>query len=103
MATNMTFTATLPQSFLTTAGQDIDLFPVPSSELTVAQAAIILDVSEGYIDELFDDNLFKYRLEGNQYLIDSDSFIEYKKRRERRRTECKELLGMFQEMGLSYD
>jgi excisionase family DNA binding protein len=99
----MSITATLPRSFLATAGQDIDLFPVSSSELTVAQAAALLDVPEGYITELFDDSPIKYRKEGSRYLIDRDSLLEYKQTWERRHAAVVEMVQWDQEMGLYED
>jgi excisionase family DNA binding protein len=98
----MTSTAMPSLSFLTVGEPDIALVAVPS-ELTVPQAAALLDVKEGYITELFDDNLIQYRKEGNRYFIDRNSLLEYKERWERRHANCDELLNMFREIGLSDD
>jgi excisionase family DNA binding protein len=72
-------------------------------ELTVAQAAAVLDVPVGYVDELLEDNLIEYRQEGNRRFIDYDDLFAYKERRERSDAEFAELMNMFQEMGLSHD
>ena len=97
----MTLTVTPPSVFPTTAGQDINMFSVVS-ECTVAQAAKFLDVSEGYVDEVLDDNLINHRLEGGKRLIDRNSLQEYKRERERGRAVLDEMVRWDQEMGL-YD
>jgi len=87
-------------SFLTTDEQSVDLFPLPT-ELTIVQAALVLGVSVGYVEELLADDLIEHRQEGTRRLIDRDKLFAYKQRRERRRAECEELMSMFREMGLS--
>jgi excisionase family DNA binding protein len=100
----MTFTATPIHSFLTTGGQDIALFPVSSvpSEVTVAEAAALLDVSEDSVDCLLNNNTLQYRQDGAQRLIDQDRLLEYKHRREHKRAGLIEMMHLNQEMGL-YD
>jgi hypothetical protein len=102
MATDMTFTATLPQSFLTTSGQDIDLFPVPSSELTVAQAAKILDMSEGCINELLNDGIIAFRQEKDKRWVQRDSFLEFEQEYREQGEALADIARWSQEMGL-YD
>ena len=75
----MTFTVAPSHTFPITDGRDIGMFPAVS-ECTVAQAATLLGVREGYIEELLDDNLVKHRLDnGNtkcQYR-QKNEFSEY--------------------------
>ena len=101
---NTAMSLSLPEthSFPITDEQNIDLFPLPT-ELTTAQAAAVLAVTEGYVNELLADGLIEHRLESGKHLIDCGELLKYKRRRERRRAECRELMNMFQEMGLSYD
>ena len=96
----MTLAFPTSHSFLTADEQSIDLFPLPT-ELTVSQAALVLGVSDGYVEELLADDLLAHRREGGKRLIDLDKLFAYKQYRERRRAECEELMSMFQEMGLS--
>jgi hypothetical protein len=99
MEQNMSLT-TMP--FLTTDGQGIGLFPVVP-ELTVAQAAQILDVPEGYIDELLNAGLVVSRLENGEYLLERDSLLEFEQDRNRRHAALDRLFLTFQEAGLSDD
>jgi len=82
-------------------GQDRDLFPA-SSELTVAQAAALLDVSEAYINELLNIDVLEYRQEGEQRLLDRDKFLEFKKWKDSTSAWLTEEAQWNQEMGL-YD
>ena len=91
----------MPSSLLMPVGQDVDLFPIPS-ELTVAQAARILDISGTCIDELIGLGVLKYRQEGTRYWIDRDRLFEYKHDWERGYAWLSELTRESQEMGL-YD
>ena len=97
----MTLTVAPTSVFPTTTGQDVAIFST-ISECTVAQAAAFLDVSEGYIDEVLDDNLIKHRLEDGKPLIDCDDLLKYKQERERGRAVLDEMVRWNQEMGL-YD
>ena len=96
----MSLAAPVSHSFLTTDEQNVDLFPLPT-ELTVAQAAIMLGVSDGYVVELLADDMIEHRQEGARRLINRDELFAYKQKRERRRAECEELMSMFREMGIS--
>jgi hypothetical protein len=98
----MTFTATLPHSFLATGGQDIDLFPVSSSDLTVAQAAKHLQTSEKHLNRLLDAGQLTFRLENGERLISLSRLLEYEQMRERRRAWLDEQVRENQEMGF-YD
>ena len=97
----MTLTVAPTSVFSTTTGQDVDIFPMVS-ECTVAQAAAFLDVTEGYINEVLDDNLIKHRSECGRCLIDCNELLEYKRERERGRAVLDEMARWDQEMGL-YD
>jgi len=102
-ATDMTLTATSPHSFLTTSGQDIDLFPVSMpSELTVAQAASLLKMSEACVHELLAIDVLEYRQDGERRLINRDKLLEYKEESELGRAWLAEMARENQEMGL-YD
>jgi hypothetical protein len=94
-------TLTSSHSFAVTGGQNIDMFPA-TSELTVAQAARLLDMSEACIYELFKIDVLKYRKEGEQCWVNRDKLFEYKERRECRGVALAEMVRMNQEMGL-YD
>jgi len=97
----MTFTATSPHSFLKTHTQTIDLFPMPS-ELTVAQAAALLDMSEAAVNDMLKIGILEYRQDGGQRLIDRDKLLEYKEECEYKRAGVIEIMRLDQEMGL-YD
>jgi hypothetical protein len=98
---NMTLTLVSPP-FLTEVGQNVDTFPVPS-ELTVAQAAKILDGSVGLINELLDGGLITFRLENGERMVQWDSLVDYAQERQRRRATADDLFSFFREMGLSDD
>ena len=97
----MTLTVAPTSIFPTTDGQDVAVFSAVS-ECTVAQAAKFLDVSEGYVNEVLDDNLIEHRLEGGRRLIDWNSLQEYGQERKRRLIAFAEMVQLNQEMGL-YD
>ena len=97
----MSVVAAPPQTFPTTDGRSIDVFPV-ASELTVAQAARFLDVSEGYVNEMLNAGRVIFRLEDGERLIEWDSLRDYGQERQRRRASFAEMVSMNQEMGL-YD
>jgi hypothetical protein len=95
----MTLTSSHP--FMITGGQNVDLFPA-TSELTIAQAAALLKMSEACIQELLDSDRLGYRQEGNQRFIDGNTFFEFKQRYDRTNAAVDEMVCMNQEMGL-YD
>jgi hypothetical protein len=88
-------------SFLADTGQGIDLFPAPS-ELTVAQAAKILDMSEACVNDLLNIGVLKFRQESDVRLVMRDRLMEYERSWKRGNVACDELVRMDQEMGL-YD
>ena len=88
-------------SILTTDEQDLASFST-LSELTVSQAALLLDVPVGYIDDILEDNLIKHRQEGDLRLVDYDSFFKFKRRYDSRNAALDEIMQWEQEMGL-YD
>jgi hypothetical protein len=97
---DMSITATLPHSFLATGGQDIDLFPVSSSDLTVAEAADRLQFSENHLSDLLDAGRITFRLKNGERLIPLNRLVEYEQERERRRAALDEMVRENQEMGL---
>jgi hypothetical protein len=97
---DMTLTIPSP-TFQIEAGHVVDLFPAPS-ELTVAQAAKFLDVSQGFVNELLDFNVLEFREDAGCRLIRSDDLVEYGQERKRRHAALDEMVRWNQEMGL-YD
>jgi predicted XRE-type DNA-binding protein len=93
---------TIPSpSFLAETGHDVDLF-LALSELTVVQAAKFLDVSQGFVNELLDFNILKFREDAGCRLIKSNDLIEYGQERKRGHALLDEMVRLNQEMGL-YD
>ena len=87
-------------SFLATGKRDNDLFPV-SDECTVAQAAEILNGSEGLVNELLRDGLIEYRLENGERLIQRDCLRDYAQDEDRKLAAAAKLFRTFQEAGIS--
>ena len=98
---NMSLTAASPHVFSPIDGRETDSFPMVS-ELTVAQAARFLDVSEGYVHEMLNAGRVLFRQENGERLIDWDNLQHYWKDREHRRAALEEMVRLDQEMGL-YD
>ena len=97
----MSLTISPPHSFLTTDEQDMNLFPA-STELTVAQAAAVLDMPEDCIYEMIKVGILQSRQEGSQYWIDRDWLLEHKRQRDHMRAGNKEMIRLDQEMGLTF-
>ena len=97
----MSLTAAPLHTFSTIDRRDIDMSPA-MSELTVAQAARLIDVSEGLVDELLKAKRVVFRLDDGERLIERNSLVDYWQERERRRASFAEMVRMNQEMGL-YD
>ena len=97
----MTLTVLPSHPFLATSEPDIDLFPT-MSECTVAQAAQILDMSEGCVEELLDDNVIEYRQIGDERLVQRDSLQEFNTDYREGLKVLAEITLEWQEMGL-YD
>ena len=95
----MSFTA-LSHSILPD-GQDVALFPTPS-ELTVAQAAGMLRMSERHMNDLLNAGYMAFRLENGERMVQLNSMLEYEQEQERRHAAFDEFVHMNQEMGL-YD
>jgi len=74
----------------------------PQAEVSVVQAARILDMAESSILVLLGNGSFQGRQEGGQYWIDRDSLLAYEERCQRRHEWLNELTRTSQEMGL-YD
>ena len=100
MAKDTVMTLLSPSPYLTDA-QDIAVFALPS-ELTVAQAAKILDTSEACLNQLLDIGAYEFRQDGDQRFIERDYLMERAQQRARRRMGLREMVQMNQEMGL-YD
>ena len=97
----MSLAITPSSPFLATDEQSVGLFP-PPSELTVAQAAKLIDAKEGYINELLADGLVAFRQKNGEHLILRDSLLEYIQDLDRRLAALGEMVRWDQEMGL-YD
>jgi hypothetical protein len=98
----ISMTLTLPShSFLTETGQNVDLYPV-SSDLTVAQAAALLDMSEACVNDLLNIGVLEFRRESGERLLLRDPLLAYKERCERIEAWLAEESRWNQEMGL-YD
>ena len=97
----MSLTVTPSSPFLATDEQSVGLFPLPS-ELTVAQAAKLIDASEGYIDELLDTGFVAFRLENGRRLVRRDRLLEHEAEYQEGLKGLAEITQMSQEMGL-YD
>jgi cytochrome P450 len=97
---DMTITLTSP-SFQTEVGQDVDMFTAPS-ELTVAQAAVLLDMPVGCLNELLDNGAFEFRRENGERLLLREPLLEYKEWSERTDAWLAEEVRWNQEMGF-YD
>jgi hypothetical protein len=86
---------------LSTAEQDDDLLSLPS-EWTVAQAAKLLDMSEGCLNEYLDDEIIAFRLEDGNRLIQRDSLLEFEAEYREGLEALADITRWSQEMGL-YD
>jgi len=93
--------AITPTPFLATDGQNLGLFSMPS-ELTVAQAAKFLDMSEGCVNEFLDDEIIAFRLVNDERWVQRDSLLEFEADYREGREFMAEITQMAQEMGL-YD
>ena len=72
------------------------------SELTIAQAAKILDCREGLILSLIEDGDITSRIVNGKLMVVRDSFLAYKQDQDRRNAAVAEMVRWDQEMGL-YD
>ena len=76
----MTFTS--PHTFTMMGGQDIGLLP-SLPELTIAQAAELLFVSESFVLTLVDSGELPSQTVGNQRRIKSDDLFTFKAKQKR--------------------
>jgi len=97
----MTATIAPPHPFLATNRQEVAPFPV-SSDYTVAQAALLLDMPEDCIDELLDVGILKFRQDGERRLVLRERLLEYDRVRRFREEGVLEIIRLDEEMGL-YD
>lgn len=91
-----------PHTFSTTNSQDIGILPTVS-ELTIAQAAEIIDMSEACVNSWLNLGRIAFRLENGERLIQLDDLLEFERDWKRRLAAADELFSMFREMGLSDD
>ena len=91
----------MPSSRLMPTELDIGVLPM-QSELTVAQAAKILDMSVACVNSFLDDGTIESRWENGMRLILPDSFWEFEADYRKRRVTMAELTRLAQEMGM-YD
>ena len=96
----MTLTATL-SPLTATGGQDIGLFPL-SSELTVAQAAKILDMTEACVNEFLDAGVIESRWDTVERWVQQDSLLAFDSRYRKRCATLAEITREWQELGI-YD
>ena len=82
-------------------GQDVSI-PPAQAEVSIAQAAKFLDMSEACVHEVLGLGVLEYRQDGNQYWIDRDSLMEYDADCRRMSEGLKEIIRLSEEMGL-YD
>ena len=82
-------------------GQGVTIIP-DQAELTVAQAAEILDVPEECVIGLCCHGVLEYRQDGDRYWIDRDQLVKYEAVRRWKLEGLNEITRESQEMGL-YD
>ena len=97
----MSLTAASPHVFSPIDRRETDSFPMVS-ELTVAQAARFLDVSEGYVNEMLNAGRVLFRQKNGERLIEWNSLQDYRTEWQRRHAALDEMVQLDQEMGL-YD
>ena len=96
----MSLTIAPSSPFLATG--DSAAFVHAPTECTVAQAAEFLDVSEDYVDEMLNAERVLFQLKNGRRMIEWNSLLEYKQRRDFRQAGVAEMVRWDQEMGL-YD
>jgi AraC-like DNA-binding protein len=97
----MTFTTMPSHSLLSADDQTIALFP-SLSELTIAQTANFLHMSERHVNDLLDMGEFAFREENGERLVQRDSLLDFEQERERVGRVLDEMVRWNQEMGF-YD
>ena len=96
-----TFTAIPSPPFLATQSLHTDSFPTVL-ECTVAQAAKILQTSEGYVNEMLNAGHIAFRLKNGERLIRKNSLLEFANEQKWVREGLEEIVRLSEEMGL-YD
>ena len=96
----MSLTTTPVSPFLATDGSAGIVYA--PTECTVTQAAEFLDVSEDYVDEMLKAERILFQLKNGKRMIEWNSLLEYKQRRDFRLAGVAEMVRWDQEMGL-YD
>ena len=96
----MSLTIAPSSPFLVTG--DSAAFVHAPAECTVTQAAEFLDVSEDYVDEMLKAERILFQLKNGKRMIEWNSLLEYKQRRDFRLAGVAEMIRWDQEMGL-YD
>ena len=88
--------------FEDTEGQSVDVLPM-QSDLTLYQAAEILDVSAHYLAGLLDDEEIPYRTEGNCKILKLQDILDYENRNVKERNAVlAELVADAQELNMGY-
>ena len=83
-------------------GQSVAVLPI-QSDLTLHQAAEILDVSVPYLAGLLDDGEIPYRTEGNRRIMKLQDILDYESRNiEERKAVLAELVADAQELNMGY-
>ena len=83
-------------------GQSVAVLPI-QSDLTLHQAAEILDVSVPYLAGLLDDEEIPYRTEENRRIMKLQDILDYESRNiEERRAVLAELVADAQELNMGY-
>jgi len=96
----MSVTTTSVSPFLATEGYAGIVYA--PTECTVAQAAEVLDMPEGCVDELLRFGVLEFKEKNGERMLLWNRLLEYKQRRDFRREGLDEMVRMNQEMGL-YD
>jgi len=96
----MTFVTSPTSPFLATS-ESVGIVHV-TTECTVSQAAKFLDMSEGCVNELLDEELIPFRLENGERLVQWNSLRDFKQEQEWMHEGLVEIVCLSEEMGL-YD
>ena len=96
----MSLTITTSSPFLATDGS-AGIVHAPT-EYTIAQAARILEMSEGCVNELLDEGAITFRLKNGERLVQRDRLLEFDSEYRKRCEGLARIAQWSQEMGL-YD
>ena len=82
-------------------GQEVEVVPA-RPELTVAQTAKFLGISEACVEELIENDVLEFRRDGDQRWIKRDSVLDHESETREMSEGLDEIVRLSQEMGL-YD